>query len=72
MPDLDLSTVDAQPPAMTDDGKPIPCPRCGGIFERPLDGIPGHPIGHPRLCPPMKGETPRDARERKAKRRGQA
>jgi len=70
MPDLDLTTVEAQPPPLDERGEPIACPRCGRIYERPLEGIPGHPVGHPRLCPPMAGEVPRDARERKRSRRG--
>lgn len=39
MPELDLRTLEAQPPPLTEDGEPIPCPRCGRIFERPLEGI---------------------------------
>lgn len=65
---IDLFDYPAAPPPQRDDGEPIPCPKCGGIFERPLPGIPGHPVGHPRLCIPL-ATAPRDARERKASRR---
>lgn len=69
MSDMDLMAVPPAPPILDGDGKPVPCPRCGGIFERPLPGIPGHPVGHPRLCLPLS-TGPRDARDRKASSRG--
>lgn len=67
----DPMATPAAPPFLTDDGEPIPCPRCGRIYERPLPGLTGHvPGSSQRLCPPMTGTVPRDARERKARRRG--
>lgn len=60
-------------PPLEADGEPIPCPRCGRIYERTLPGLPGHvPGSSDRLCPPMNGRAKvvRDARDRKARRRG--
>jgi hypothetical protein len=69
----DLFYVPAAPPPMEADGEPIPCPRCGRIYERSLPGVPGHvPGASDRLCPPMdqRSKPDRDARARKARRRG--
>lgn len=60
-------------PPLAADGEPVPCPRCGRIYERALPGLTGHiPGDSDRLCPPTprNGSVPRDARERKARRRG--
>ena len=68
-----LFGVPAAPPPMSAEGEPIPCPRCGRIYERPLPGVPGHvPGASDRLCPPMdkRPSAERDARARKARRRG--
>jgi hypothetical protein len=67
---INLFGYPAEPPPLKADGEPIACPRCGMIFERPLPGIPGHPIGHPKLCPPMVGYVNRDARYRHNHRPG--
>lgn len=55
-------------------GESMTCPRCHHIFERPImvDGkaIRGHVIGDPATCKPDPGVLARDARDRKALRRG--
>lgn len=74
---MSLFDTPPKPPLLQPDGSPVTCPVCGGIFERPqrVDGIDigGHPVGHPRFCKPLAQGFPglkRDARERKAVRRG--
>lgn len=58
-------------------GPGVLCQRCGRIFEAPLvvDGkvLAGHVQGDPVLCVPVPGapSLTRDARQRKAGRRGQ-
>jgi hypothetical protein len=64
-------------------GPPVQCPRCGRLFERPLRletatghvDIRGHVQGDPVACVPLPGMASirgsgRDARERRAGRRG--
>jgi hypothetical protein len=57
-------------------GPAVQCPRCGRLFEAPieLDGkrLPGHVQGDPIQCVPLPGMAAitRDARARKAGRRG--
>lgn len=63
-----MSIFNAKPhPAMT-------CQKCGRIFEQGFtaDGhtIPGHPVGHPKLCVPLPTIADRDARRRREGRRG--
>lgn len=65
--------VPMAPPPLTADDEPIPCPRCGRIYERSLPGLSGHvPGASDRLCPPMSGRATfsRDARDRRFRRRG--
>lgn len=69
----------AQPPVMTPDGEPRPCPRCGRIFERSIEFVlegktvrqEGHVPGD-RVCrtvePLGKGGILLDARARRAAR----
>jgi hypothetical protein len=68
------STLFETPPAL-----PVTCDRCGRVFEAPVvvDGkqIAGHPKGDPKLCvplPTMAQVVERDARRRRANRRGKA
>lgn len=60
---------------------PVPCPRCGRVFEQSLElegengprPIVGHPQGDPVLCVPLASVAAiqeRDARRRRDKRRG--
>jgi len=64
-------------------GPPVTCPRCGRLFERPIRletaaghlDIRGHVQGEPATCIPLPGLASirgdgRDARARKASRRG--
>lgn len=70
MAEIDLIHLPARP-AMD------PCPRCGGMFERPIfEGgveIRGHSVGHPKICIPLPKTGPtafqRDARTRPQARR---
>lgn len=74
MPDSGLFNAPLAPPAL--------CPRCGRLFEEPIevedaDGqkrrIRGHVQGDPVLCVPLPTaaeQQERDARKRRAKRRG--
>lgn len=56
----------------------ITCPRCGRLFEMPIDKpikVRGHVQGDPDLCIALPGMASvrgsgRDARSRKASRRG--